>query len=238
VADAALLFTAGMTVAFMLCVPAMVAAVGGVPPQHAAAIGLVFTLIVSMFFPMTAFRLGGLTLPLLPGNAKELGEDVDPVPYELVVSRGVATIRYLTALCLGLSAAQVLLAGALLLPGGGWPMLLASTMSLWLFIRARHMGTTPQRWAVLTPAMALAAGSALRWTFDHEFFTRTVVVVPALAVAGALLAVASSTLPGRRLAPYWGRWVEILETLVAIAILPLLGAVLDVYQAMRAWTGG
>jgi type VII secretion integral membrane protein EccD len=238
VADGALLFSAALVFTGTLCVPAAIAAAGGVPAQHAAAMGLVISLVLGLFVPVTAFRLGGLRLPLLPGTARELTDDIQPVPHQLVVIRGAATIRYLAALGIGLGAAQALLAVPLVTPGGGWPMLLALAAAAWLLIRTRHVTTTVHRWALLVPAAVLLGGAAIRYAADQHFFDRATLVLPVLVLVGALLAVGSGTMPGRRFAPYWGRAVEILETFVAVAMLPLLGAVLDVYQAMRAWTGG
>ncbi|WP_327006895.1 type VII secretion integral membrane protein EccD [Dactylosporangium sp. NBC_01737] len=238
VADATLLFTAAMTLGLTICLPAMVAAVGALPPQHAAATFLVASLVASLFLPLFAFRFSGLRLPLLPSTAKELAEHIDPVPQEVVVNRGTVTIRYLTALCVGLGVAQALLGAALIVPGGKWPLVLAVGAAAWLLLRSRHMGTAVQRWAVVTPAVLLAAGVAVRWSADHDFFVRAAVVLPVLATIGGLLAVGGAMFPGRRLTPYWGRAAELLETIVAVAILPVLGAVLDLYQIVRAWASG
>ena len=238
VADAMLLFSGAMTLALLVCAPALIAAAGGLAPQQAAAIGLVASLVASMFLPLFAFRFSGLRLPLLPGNTRELSEDLNPVPQELVLARGTVTIRYLTALCLGVGSAQALLAVAVLVPGDGWPLVLALTAAAWLLLRSRHMGTAVQRWAVVAPALLLAAGAVLRWSADQDFFLRAAVVLPAIAGLGAMLAIGGATLPGRRLAPYWARGAEVLETVIAVAILPVLGAVLGIYEAVRAWASG
>ena len=65
----------------------------------AAAIGLVVTLVAGAFVPTTAFRLSGLTLPMLPGGPEQLAEDIEPVPSRVVVDRGTAprTVRELWA---------------------------------------------------------------------------------------------------------------------------------------------
>ena len=44
-------------------------------------------------------------------------------------------------------------------------------------------------------------------------------------------------MPGRRLRPYWGRLVDILESFTAVALLPLLLQVLHVYGLMRGLAG-
>jgi hypothetical protein len=48
-----------------------------------------------------------------------------------------------------------------------------------------------------------------------------------------VLLLLSTWLPGRRLKPYWLRAVDILESLTAVAVFPLLLGVLDVYMTMR-----
>jgi type VII secretion integral membrane protein EccD len=238
VADSSLLFVGAMTFLLVLVFPALVSAAGELSVQSSASIGLAVSLIVNMMLPLFAFRLGGMRLPLLPGNTKELAEDIEPIPYEVVVSRGTATVQYLASLTIGLGAAQLLLIPPLVMAGGSWTILLAFAAAMWLLLRSRHVLTTVQRWFVVAPALGLIAGAATRWAADHDFLVRVTVFVPLLAGIGGALAVAGSVLPGRRLAPYWGRAAEIAETFTAVAILPILGAVLNVYEVVRAWTGG
>ena len=56
-------------------------------------------------------------------------------------------------------------------------------------------------------------------------------------VLALILLVCSASLPGRKLRPYWGRAVDVLETVSAVALLPLLLAVLEVYQLVHDMTG-
>ncbi|MGO4759773.1 type VII secretion integral membrane protein EccD, partial [Streptomyces sp. 2MCAF27] len=62
---------------------------------------------------------------------------------------------------------------------------------------------------------------------------RLLLVAGLLAVAAAI-AIASWTVPGRRLVPYWGRAAEILHSAMAISLLPLSMWVLGVYGWLRA----
>ncbi|NLU81071.1 type VII secretion integral membrane protein EccD [Micromonospora sp. HNM0581] len=235
VADSGLLFTAALACAGCVVVPAVLAATGVLGVQSAAACGLSASLVVTLLLPPTAFKLGGLELPLLPAKPEQLGESIDSVPYQMVVDRGAAGLSYLAALSVGVGTAQVLVAGVLVMPGGRWPMVLAGLVAALLFMRSRHLTGTVTRWATMTPAVALVLFDLVRFAADRTDLVRAAVVVPAgVAVAGALLT-AAATLPGRRLRPYWGRAVDILEILVAVAVLPVLGAVLGVYQAVRAW---
>ncbi|MDQ7909377.1 type VII secretion integral membrane protein EccD [Phytohabitans sp. ZYX-F-186] len=235
VGDSALLFTGALVCAGCLAVPAVLSAAGGLAAQSAAACGLVVTLVVTVLLPPAAFRLGGLELPLLPGKPEQLAENIEPAPYQVVVERGPAGLAYLAALTVGVGVAQTVVAGVLVAPGGRWPMILAVAVAALLFMRARHLTGTVARWAIMVPAAGLVLFDLVRYAADRSDLVRAAVVAPvAVAVAGALLT-AAATLPGRRLRPYWGRAVDILEIVIAVALVPLLGAVLGVYQMVRAW---
>ena len=62
---------------------------------------------------------------------------------------------------------------------------------------------------------------------------RVPLAVGVLAV-GASLLIAGWVVPGRRLVPYWGRAAELLHTLVAVSLLPLVLWLLGVYGTLRA----
>lgn len=237
VADAALLFAGAITFLLLVVIPALIAALSPADGRQAAAIGMVATEVIGLFVPVTAFKLGGLTLPALPATAEQLQEDIDPVSDQLVVDRGVATAGYQTALHVALGAAQLVLAAVVVVHGGTWPMILAAVFALVLFLRARHLGGAVQRWAILIPGGIIVVLELFAMAEGTEPFSRiTAIWVPLLLVALGLL-VASVKLPGRRLRPYWGRAVEILETIAGLSLLPLLLAVLGTYHLMRGLAG-
>ncbi|MDR7277298.1 type VII secretion integral membrane protein EccD [Catenuloplanes atrovinosus] len=235
VSDSGLVFVAVMLCCAVTALPAMIAAISGVTQQSAAAIGLSVSLIVAILLPAAAFRLGGLALPMLPGKPEELSEDIDPAPHVVVVERGAVGVRYLAALSIGLGVAQMLLGGVLVLPGGGWEAIMGALVAALLFMRARHVDGMVPRWATMVPAAALVLFVLHRLALDQTAPVRAAVLVPSLIAYGGALLALSVMLPGRRLRPYWGRAVDIAEILVATALLPVLGAVLGVYQMVRAW---
>ncbi|MGC4879759.1 type VII secretion integral membrane protein EccD [Micromonospora sp. DT43] len=235
VADSGLLFTGALAFAVSVAVPALLAGAGPVTPQEAAACGLVFSMVGALMLPPAAFRLGGLTLPLLPGKPEQLSEDIDPEPYRVVTERGAAGLAYLAALTIGVGAAQVLIAAALLASGGRWAMILALVAAALLIMRARHLTGMLARWATMIPAVALVLCTLVRYAADQQDVARAAVLVPAVVAGAGALLTAAATLPGRRLRPYWGRAVDILEILLAVALVPVLAAVLGVYQMVRAW---
>ncbi|WIY07498.1 type VII secretion integral membrane protein EccD [Amycolatopsis mongoliensis] len=236
VADAALLFAGAVVFAVVLLITGLIGSVGPATPAEATAIGLVLSLILGLFIPPAAFRLSGLSLPMLPTGAEELHEDIDSVPHKVVVDRGAATFGYSTALHAGLGAAQAVLLPVLIVGGDVWHVVLALVIALLLVLRSRHPNGVAQRWAVLTPAgvvvLMVVAYLGLAQPRDARFS-----VVVSLALAAGLLLLGGERLPGRRFRPYWGRAVEIFELITAIAVLPILLQVLHVYTFMRNLAG-
>jgi hypothetical protein len=108
-----------------------------------------------------------------------------------------------------------------------------TVLSVLLLLHSRGLGNTLQRlslvaagvWggALLVTDVALPAGPA----------DRLLLAAGLLAVATAL-AIASWTVPGRRLVPYWGRGAELLHTATAVSLLPLALWVLGVFGRLRA----
>ncbi|WP_091510876.1 type VII secretion integral membrane protein EccD [Amycolatopsis sacchari] len=237
VADSAALFAAGITTTAALVVPGLVGSVSPASPQQAAAIGLVVTLLAGIFVPATAFRLSGLTLPMLPTSAAELTEDIDPVPYQVVIDRGAATVGYSRALHVGLGLAQTLLLPMLVVDGDGWLMALSLVIAFLLFLRSRHPDGIVQRWAVLVPAGVTVVANLLRLAVGQDLLERLLALWFSAVVVGVLLLVLGNYLPGRRLRPYWGRAVDILESVTAVAVLPVLLQVLHVYAFVRGLSG-
>lgn len=237
VADSATLFAGALTFVVALTVPSLIASVTPLSPQQAAAIGLVVTLVAGAFVPTTAFRLSGLTLPMLPGGPEQLAEDIEPVPSRVVVDRGAVTTAYSIALHVGLGVAQCVLFPLLVLAGVGWQLWFSVVVAFLLLLRARHPNGVAQRWSHVAPAALCAVLTVLHVGGEQDPLVLVLAVCLPVFAVGVLLLLGGQRLPGRRLAPYWGRAVEIVELLTAIAILPLLLQVLDVYATMRGLAG-
>jgi type VII secretion integral membrane protein EccD len=235
VSDSGLLFTGALAFVASVSVPALLAAVGPVTAQEAAACGLVLTMIFMLMVPPLGFRLGGLVLPMLPGKPEQLSEDIEPASHRLVVERGSAGLAYQAALFIGIGAGQIVMAAALLRPGGRWPMIMALVVATLLCMRARHLTLSVSRWGILAPAIALIAFDLFRFAFDMSDVMRAAVLVPGVAALAGVVLAGAGTLPGRRLRPYWARAVEVLEIMIAIALVPCLAAVVGIYQMVRAW---
>ncbi|MEV0679416.1 type VII secretion integral membrane protein EccD [Actinosynnema sp. NPDC050436] len=237
VADASTLFTGGIMFAAVTALTGLIASATAVLPHQAAAIGLLIALVVGVFVPATAFRLSGLTLPMLPTGADELGQDIDPVPARVVVERGALTAGYSMALHAGLGAALAVLLPVLVADGGTWSVVLSLVVAFLLVLRSRHPSGVVERWSVLVPAIVCVAGCVRLAAAAQTGLGGLFLVCVPLVVAGVVLLLAGRVFPGKRQRPYWGRAVEILESVTAVAVVPILLQVLGVYAWMRGLAG-
>ena len=237
VTEGVIAFSGALVFSGILLLTGVIGVLGGGDPAQVSAIGLVVSILLGVFVAPTAFRLSGLTLPMLPTDADELNEDIEPVSQDLVADRGAAVVGYSTALQTGLGAAQAVLLPVLVFTGDGWGRALALLLGVVLLLRSRHPSTMVQRWAVLVPAGVAVAANVVSFAAGQSPEVRLLVLVPALFGASALLLLGGRRLPGRRMLPYWGRAVDIFETLTAVAALPVLLQVLHVYSFMRALAG-
>jgi type VII secretion integral membrane protein EccD len=236
-ADSGMLFAGAIVFVLALGITGLIASVTSVNLQQAVGIGLSICLFVGIFLPGLAFRLSGLSLPMLPSDAPELNEDIDPVPAPMVVERGVATVGYSTALHAGLGAAVTVLLPLLVIDGNGWTMVLSLVIAFLLFLRTRHPSGVVQRWAIIVPASVSVVVNLHVIAGERTEFGRLLAVFLPLFVVGVVLLLFSRVLPGTRQRPYWGRAVEILESISAVAVIPILLQVLGVYAWMRGLAG-
>ncbi|SFT35327.1 type VII secretion integral membrane protein EccD [Actinopolyspora lacussalsi subsp. righensis] len=236
-AEAALLFVSGLFTVVPLGITAVIDAASPLDSGQAAGIGLMLVLLALGFVPTSSFRLAGLSLPPLPTSSEEFGQDTDPFPHEVVVERSAAADRYMTGLYAALGLTAVVLFTALLVPGGMWSMITTAVAALLLLLRSRHVDSARQRWPLLITAGYALALDGVVLALGLDPFARLWYGFTAALVLALLLVVASRALPGRKLAPYWGRAVDLLETFSALALVPLLLAALDVYMFVRGLAG-
>jgi type VII secretion integral membrane protein EccD len=230
------LFIATAVVAVATVSAGVLMSVVDVPVDGAGAAVAAVAVVLGGFVPALSFKLAGMRMPPLPTSAQQLQEGIEPYSGSDVATRTELAGSWMTALygatgavCAGCLAALVRLPG---LP----EVLTACTLSLLLLLHGRGMVNVWQRLALVVPglwgAFLLAVGTAARLSPAD----RPVFVVGLLALAAAL-AVASWTVPGRRMLPHWGRAAELLQSLLAIALLPLTLWVLGVFGALRAING-
>ncbi|MGK3940464.1 type VII secretion integral membrane protein EccD [Streptomyces caeruleatus] len=203
---------------------------------HTAGILALATVVLGAFVPSMSFRLAGLRMPPLPTNAAQLQEGIEPHSPSTVAARTVAADGWMT----GLYGATAAICAACLYGLAHHPTLPTSltivALSLLLMLHSRGLGNMLQRLSLVAAGVwglgLLAHATAVSATASG----RLLLVAGLLAVATAL-AIASWTVPGRRMVPYWGRAAEILHSAMAISLLPLSLWVLGVYGMLRALNG-
>ncbi|MFE4663705.1 type VII secretion integral membrane protein EccD [Streptomyces sp. NPDC056716] len=208
----------------------------GLDPDGAATAVAAVGVAVGAFVPTLAFKLAGLRMPFLPSTPAELQQDIEPYAGQTVAVRTALADIWMTALYTTTAVVALACTALLAYHPDTAEAVTAVVLCLLLLLHGRGLNSVPQRLALVSAAacglamLTLAAGHSLG---DAG---RLVLGGSALALCAAL-AVAASTLPGRRLSPYWGRAAELLHSALALALLPLTLWVLGVFGALRGMNG-
>ncbi|MEU6483642.1 type VII secretion integral membrane protein EccD [Streptomyces sp. NPDC046887] len=236
VAAYAALFLAPAVLALFGALTAAGMLVADLTPTEAAGVIALLAVLLGAFVPSLSFRMSGLRMPPLPTNAQQLQEGIEPHATAVVAARSVLADGWMSALY---GAVGLVCAGSLTVlahhPGLA-EVITAAVLSLLLLLHAQGLGNVWQRLSLVVPGawgLALLAWAA---ALDYSPSGRLLLAVGLLA-ATAGIAIASWTVPGRRLVPYWGRAGELLHSAAAIALLPLVLWVLGAYGALRALNG-
>ncbi|WP_329569245.1 type VII secretion integral membrane protein EccD [Kitasatospora sp. NBC_01266] len=209
---------------------------GGLALDQLVAVIAVAAVLIGSFVPSLAFRLSGLRLPMLPRNADELQENIEPFAAPAVLSRSLIADDYLMALYAAISVVCALCLSLLAFTRGWAAPAQATALSVLLLLHGRAIGSIRQRLTVLLPGVYGVALLLARLAVAQQAGGHLLLLGALLALSAALLVVAW-TVPGRRLLPYWGRLADILHTLSAIALLPLALLACGLYHALRAMNG-
>ncbi|MET7455525.1 type VII secretion integral membrane protein EccD [Streptomyces sp. NPDC005574] len=230
------LFAASALVAVAGAVAGGLMSVFDLATDGAAAAVASLAVLLGGFVPSLSFRLAGMRMPALPTNPQQLQEGIEPYSGEDVATRTELASGWMT----GLYAASGILCAGCLVPlsrhAGLAEILTAVALALLLLVHGRGMVNVWQRLALVLPGAWGVVLLVLALAADTAPADRPLLVAGLLALA-TVLAVASWTVPGRRMLPYWGRAAELLQSLLAIALLPLALWVLGVFAALRALNG-
>jgi type VII secretion integral membrane protein EccD len=208
----------------------------GMARWPAAALVAVLAVLLSLLAPGLALRLVRLRLPQLPREARELQDDIEPVPEDRVLAAARQADHYLSAFCGGVCLVCVI-CFALLAQSPGWEgRTLSAVLCGVLLLRARALVGAVQRISLVAPAVAGVAAMAFVFAARADI-AQWIAAICALTGTAALAVVGTWRLPGRQFLPFWGRAADITETVLTIASVPLLLAVMDVYTLVRGLFG-
>ncbi|MFJ9631624.1 type VII secretion integral membrane protein EccD [Streptomyces sp. NPDC101175] len=212
---------------------AALAETAGLHGVQAASVVAVCLFVLGHLAPRLALRTARLRVPQLPHDAEELQLDIEPEPGDRVAGRVAVATACLDTI--GISSALVWAVALWLLADrehgwAGW--LLPLCLSLTVLLRARGTNGTLQRVpAVLAGAYGLGLVLIVRVAPTGPGGRAAVLAL--LLAAALLLLVGAWRLPRARLLPVWGHLGDLLETVTAIALLPLLLQVLHAYAYFR-----
>lgn len=205
----------------LVAVGGLIVMLSGVPLASGAALVAALAVVFILLMPTLSLRIAGLRIPPLPGNAEQLQEGIDPYPGPAVVSRARLTDEYATAF--GVSAGLVCtLCLTVLAADYRWePAAFGGALALLLLLHARVLGSAWQRLAIVVPGGYGVALLTLEYARHAPELDRLAVVAGWLGCAAVLL-ILSWTVPGNRPVPYWGRAGDVLHSLFAFSLVPLL----------------
>lgn len=226
-------FVAAAFAGALVALGGLLLCVAGVGAAGAAAIVLAVALTIGAGVPGIASRFAGLRIPPLPTSAQEFQQDIDPEPSRVVLDRTARAHEYITALYLGLGAVSSGCLAVLGVTAGISARLLAVVAALLLLLHTRELPGTRARLAGVVPGLIGLAAVLLDLTLAMPPALRGIVVAALMVLAG-LLMMAARRLPGRRMLPHWGRLADLAHSATAIAVLPLVLAVVGLYARARA----
>lgn len=198
------------------------------------ASGLVSSVLIGLlvFAPRIGIRFARIRGPQLPRTADELQYDIEPAPAGRTAKQTAYADGYLTITCL---ASAVVFTGSFpfLVAGGTFPVVLAALLVAAVLMRSRSLLGAWQRVPLAIAAsiglvllvLGLATGFEQSWR---------VASVAGLVLVFFLLVLAMLRPPPRRLLPIWGHLANGLETMSAIAVIPVLLQLFGMY----AWASG
>ncbi|MFF4761248.1 type VII secretion integral membrane protein EccD [Streptomyces sp. NPDC001292] len=207
-----------------------------VPVDKAACVVAASLVILGGFVPAISFKLAGMRMPPLPTSPRQLQEGIDPYDSQEVATRTELASGWMIALygSIGVIAAGCLIP---LVRRPNLPeVLIVVVLSLILLLHGRGMVNVWQRLVLVVPG---GLGGALILVGSGGYLTpgdRPALVAGLLGLA-AVLAVATWTVPGRRMLPYWGRAAELVQSLLAVSLLPLMLWAIGVFGDLRAVSG-
>ncbi|HEX4705997.1 MAG TPA: type VII secretion integral membrane protein EccD [Pseudonocardiaceae bacterium] len=231
----------GARLAWFLCVT-VAAAIGAIAtavvllagsrPVGSAGVTAVLVTALAMFAPMISLRLARLPLPKVPADMDSFRAGEQATMGQAVLDQTSAAAGILTGL-LGSFGLVVFGSVVVLLRGDSpWQAGLAGVLGVVWLLRSRSYAGSAQR-TVLVAVGVLVLAWLGGWLANNGSPSTVVVAAVALAGAGVVcLLYANRVVHGRR-SPYWSRLLDVAEFLSLMAMVPVTGMVIGLYDAIR-----
>ncbi|MHA6763176.1 type VII secretion integral membrane protein EccD [Streptacidiphilus sp. PAMC 29251] len=221
--------------------------------QVAAVSGVVAIALIG-YLPQLSARFARLPVafhaPLQSsgGSPVEPAEEEDTADYSRIAAQARRGHELLVGLVGGCAAVVVGSATVLAFTDGRWPEWLAMVLGVTTMLRARLFRHTAQVLSLLGAGLLSLCLLVLAVALHMQLFlyqnlgntsavdVRTVLLGGSVAVGAALLVGIALVVPGHGVSPFWGRILDLVDSLMLLALIPLALAVLDVYAAVRGFT--
>ena len=201
-------------------------------PTSAAAVVAVIATALAAVAPMMALRLGRLPLPRVPDDMDSFRANEQPSLGDDMIGQTSHAQELLNGLLIALGL--VMLSGSIVLvaSGGAWEAGLVALLGVAWMLRSRSYAGSVQRLVLVSfgGASLVCAGIWLAVSGERSFlFAAGLAVVVAAVVC---LFYASRVARGIR-SPYWGRLLDITEFLALLSLVPMVGMIAGIYEAVR-----
>ncbi|KIF67662.1 membrane protein [Streptomyces sp. AcH 505] len=177
--------------------------------------------------------------------------DAEPVDAERIAAQARRGHEMLLGLVGGCAAVVVASAAVLGFSHTLWGQLLALVAGLAMLLRARLFRYTSQVACTLVAGILAVALLVLGLSLNPPaepvrqlllygdrgpLDIRTIWLAASVAAGAALLTAVGLIIPRKGLSPFWGRLLDLAESVVLLSLVPLCLAVLDVFASARALT--
>ncbi len=228
----ALVFSAVGTIALLAAVGGLSGVLWVAPASSHATIAAVVALGALTVLPRVAVRLARLPLPMVPTTSEHLREEAAGVDFTAVRSRATVASEYLDGTSLGSIVVAGVGAALAARSGSAFSILFAVTVLGALLLRIRSTPGRGPRLALLLTACLSGALGLVGWAMGTTDLTNVLVAVVAFVLAG-VAAVAAAIGPRRRTNPMAGRSLDLLESALLVAVLPLALGAINLYSIVR-----
>lgn len=230
-------FAAVAVTALLLILATMAVVIPLGTPVQVCAVGVAVLLGVTPLLPGLCYRLSRVAMPNLPSSAEELTRDDQPVQSD-IVTRAVAADRSLSALLFATTAGTVLMSAILVMDGRWSALALTGASGAALLLRARAFVGLTQRLIVLLGGLLITVATTLRLALGVQSGVLLLTVAVAVVVGlTLLLGYYAAQAYNRFISPVWGRLGDVVEWIAVMAIVPMVLAVLNLYQLARGIRG-
>lgn len=222
-----------------LAVGAGFLAIGGVsgilwdaPASRHAIVAGTLALAMLIIVPWMSVRMARLPMPVIPTSADDLRDEQLGPDAADVGRKAALAAEYLDGMSLGCAVAASAGAALALTSGALFGMLYGSVVLALVLLRMRGLPGRRQRLGLLVTGTAGAAAGLVLLTLSAEESWGLPIAMACLVMA-AVAVVAALAAPRRGSSPMRGRALDLLESFLLAAVLPLAAGALDLYATVR-----